>query len=357
MRSNSRRWQSLDDSLQQHGWWLGVSPKHGDRGAGPSLRRQLAWAVHLKEDAQEKIEAAVQKAFEGDGAHPGIYDAFRRYLRAVDGFQTTFTRLLSSTTEFQGLLRQWAEVQDIARRAGSGLRPHATGLGRLQPLQVDQHPDPTFPGIAPPSPVGCWLRAVRRSGLPAAAGAAGSGGAKVADAVTDAGRGADAATDVGRGADAAADAEQGLDLFPRSPESAARTARQKSNIPKVRGMPNVQPVYVHGLQGRAVRHRLGQGDLPGEGGRDHRGQPGLPGGQGIRLVSCWSGSSGLASRLARRLGTWVMAPTHPVGLNGDGRLLFRAEELAQGAHWVVFDPSGVARYRVYQNGLRVAITR
>jgi hypothetical protein len=327
------------------GGFGGAPPAETATGA-PDHLSDANWrhAVHLEEQAQAKIESSVQKAFEGDGSTPGVYDAFRRYLAAVDGFQTTFTRLLSSTTEFQGLLQRWAEVQQIARNQDLAFALVQLAWGGFSlsrwinaPTHIPWHRS-TLSGRMLASGSGAGRTAT-------AAGSATASGAKVGDALTDTGRGADAATDTGRG----------LDLFPPSPQAAARTARQKTNIPKVQEMPNVHSVYVHGSRtgqfvtdsGKAISLERVAGIIEAS--------PGYRVGKGVRLVSCWSGSTGLASKLARKLGTWVMAPTHPVGLNGNGRLLFRSEELAQGAHWIVFDPSGVARYRVFQNGARVPI--
>ncbi|HEX4979411.1 MAG TPA: hypothetical protein VFV35_05030, partial [Acidimicrobiales bacterium] len=66
--------------------------------------------VHREQQVQQRVEEEVQRTLDAVGA--GLGD----FLKAVDDYRSTFTLVMSSTTEMQGLLVEWDEVKSIARK-------------------------------------------------------------------------------------------------------------------------------------------------------------------------------------------------------------------------------------------------
>jgi hypothetical protein len=312
----------------------------------PDHLSTAAWdsALHRETTIQATIRTEIDKLFNGfestsGGAHheAGVYDAFNDYLASLDSFQTQFVLLMSATTEFQGLLREWAEVQGIAAKqdlAFAVVQLAWGGFSLSKWLNAPAHV-PWHRGLNGRMLASAPARTAANTGR---AGTATAGGAKAADTLTDGARAGDAMTD---GSAAVALVETPAQI----------ASRIRGRIPNVPKMPGVHDTFIHGAEAGGFVLQNGSKVAVSSVARSVRNTAGYVEGTPVRLVSCHTASNGTASALASQLRTWVMAPTHRVWLDDAGNLFFKDPD----AFWMIFDQTGTARFVMLEDGTRIAL--
>lgn len=360
-------------------------------------------ALHAEKTAQQRIEAAVTEAFTGTDGTGGLYGFFKTYLDATDAYQVSFTRTLSATTELQGMLTEWAEVQQIAAKQDLALAILQVGYGGFSfsrwinaPARVPWATSSLTGRMAASAPArlqlasGLGTSGALRTGeaVVTAEGATARGTAATTRGTAATRGGAGASTTTRAGAETVAGAPGPAVRFPgtRPPAAADDIVAQIDEMGPLPPLSVLNDPYAHAMWKAEVLCRwLGTRATPMEGFHStfiHGAEAGsgfgfvlangtpvavsrvariirsarnyVPG-KPVRLVSCHSASNGSASALARELNTWVLAPTHEISAWGNGVVAFAGREQQLGAAWIMFDPRGVARFRVYADGTKIAI--
>ncbi|MDW3217152.1 MAG: Ig-like domain-containing protein [Acidimicrobiales bacterium] len=279
---------------------------------------------------QEQIEAAVREALE-----PAM-EAYQDYLEAVELFREKFVKVMSASTELQGMLRQWAEVQDIAQKQDIAFAIVSLVLS----------------GGAAAGKLSGWINRAahvpwHRSTLTGRMIATGGKGPARAGATAVGGRGvATLADDVTAGA-------------ARTPTPAMVTAAEEQSFVRMymggyyTAKGGQHPVVIHGSRnsGFVVQRSADASWVPTTVGKvaAQVRRSGWREGQPIQLMSCFSGSNGTGAALAANLKTWVVAPTDRliIGISQQGRGYIAHEGAG---FYRAFDPNGVLRYVNYGFG-------
>jgi hypothetical protein len=315
-----------------------------------------AWdaALHQEEKAQQRIETEISRIFEGAPGHPGsgIINGIQDYMSATDRFQSAFTKVMSATTEFQGMLQEWQEAQGIAQNqdlafALTQLLWSGYSVSKFlnAPAQVPWHRS---------SATGRMLASGDRAAAVGTGIRAGGGGAKTGDNLATGTASGDSIGDGFKLGETMGDS--GSIVLPRTPEElAAMTPAQQAAVLKeyyknTERLPWVHDVLVHGRCTGGMALQSGKPLAFADVVWQVVHTPGIQQVRWIRYISCWGASNGNAAALARATGKWVVAPTGRVNVWSTGHVL---PELTNGM-WLAFDPSGKARY-ILSNDFTVLI--
>ena len=314
-------------------------------GTSTAEAADSAWSQ--LEQSEQRVQDKIAEAV--DSALGPATKAFGDYERATERFREAFHKMVSGSTELQGMLREWAEVQDIAYKQDIAFAIASIAFGGVGLAYQGSKAVNTAKYVP-------WHRWSATGRMAASSGRkARSWGGTVVGARGAAKAGDELADEL---IDAFAVGDNVLmDLHWATAGTAAarvnRANRQKFFLQYVY-KPHVKGAYVAAIHGSRARLGGGFGMIRNADGAwipmdvatyaQHVRRGGWREGQVVQLVSCNSAVNGSAGKLAKELRTWVVAPTKELQVHwGRGgappRLLHEAD-----GYFMAFDPAGTLRY-------------